>query len=125
MIKGLDVFDQPAGGMGETIGFDVANREESGRSIEALLARLEAIDAGRGLASCKALADAGHQPQRDEFPSPLVDGFHQSFFEVRRAILESVSDLSAEEQDEPGEIKADHHARLLIAGNVCTTCLTR
>jgi 3-oxoacyl-[acyl-carrier protein] reductase len=33
-----------AGGIGETVGFDVANREETERNIEALLARHEAID---------------------------------------------------------------------------------
>jgi len=33
-----------AGGAGETVCFDVANREESERNIEALLARLEAVD---------------------------------------------------------------------------------
>jgi 3-oxoacyl-[acyl-carrier protein] reductase len=33
-----------AGGMGETICFDVANRQESERNIEALLTRLEAVD---------------------------------------------------------------------------------
>ncbi|HYA03708.1 MAG TPA: SDR family NAD(P)-dependent oxidoreductase, partial [Syntrophobacteria bacterium] len=33
-----------AGGMGETVCFDVANREESERNIEALLGRLEAVD---------------------------------------------------------------------------------
>ena len=39
----LDVIRQ-AGGMGETVCFDVANQEETGRNIETLLARHDAID---------------------------------------------------------------------------------
>ena len=66
------------------------------------------LDGDRRQAALEALSDARHQPQRDEFASALVDVFRQFVLQIRRAVLEGVGDLGAEEQNQPGKIKPDH-----------------
>ena len=66
--------------------------------------------AGRS-AVLEALAETGHQAQRDEFAAALVDVVGQAVLQIRGAVLVGIGDLRAEQQDDPGKINADHEHR--------------
>ncbi len=82
--EALELIHQ-AGGKGETICFDVANQEETGRNIEALLARHEAVDilvnnAGETADSLFALMSP------DEWTKVLNTSL-QGFYNVTKPVL--------------------------------------
>ena len=66
---------------------------------------------GGRFASLETLADEGHQPERDEFTSALVDIFNELVLQIRLAVLPGIRDLRAEQQNHPRKIKSDHEHR--------------
>ena len=68
----------------------------------------------RARANLKTLSQQGHQPQPNIFTAALADVLGLFLLHVHDAILEGVSDLRTEQNDEPGEIQANEEN-----GNEC------
>ena len=59
----------------------------------------------------EALAEARHQAQGHKFPAALVHVVGQPVLQIERPVFKSVGDFGAEEQDDPGQIDANHEDR--------------